>query len=54
MKVSLITMISMEVESMYGQIIDDMKENGKEIRCMAKEPLLGQMEDLIMESIIYI
>lgn len=52
MKVNLIIMIFMVVEYMFGLIIEDMKENGKEIRCMEKELLLGLMEDLIMESII--
>jgi len=53
MKGSLIIMIFMEVESMFGQIIEDMKENGREIRCMVRELLLGLMEDPIMESMIF-
>jgi hypothetical protein len=55
MKDNLIIMIYMVMEYMYGQIIVNIKENGKEIKCMVKVQQHGQMEEVMRESnIIYV
>lgn len=55
MKDNLIIMISMVMEYMCGQIIVNIKENGKEIKCMVKVQQHGQMEEVMKESnIIYV
>jgi hypothetical protein len=44
----------MEKEFTHGQIIENMKENGEQIRCMAKEPLHGLMVESISENMLMI
>lgn len=36
----------------YGLITENIKENGKEIKCMVKVLQHGQMEEVMKESII--
>ena len=38
---------------MYGQIRENMKANGKEIKCMEKVLLCGLIIEVIMESKIF-
>ena len=44
-------MIFMVTEFMNGQMVKDMKANGIEIKCMAKEKLFGKMEENMKEII---
>jgi len=48
----LIIMIFMGMECMFGLITENIKENGKETKCMEKEPQHGLMEEVMRESII--
>lgn len=50
MKDSLIIMTYMDLEFMFGLIIENIKGNGKEIKCMVKEQQLGQMDEVMRES----
>jgi hypothetical protein len=52
--VNFITIISMEKEFTHGQIIENMKENGEQIRCTGKEPSHGQMVENILENMLMI
>ena len=53
MKDSLIIMIYMDMVSIFGQTIENIKESGREIKCMAEEQQLGLMDVVMRESNCY-
>lgn len=52
--VNFTAIIFMVKECTLGQIIENMKENGEQIRCMERELLHGQMEENILENMLTI
>ena len=52
-EISLITIFTAQ-ESTPGQIKGNIMANGKTIKCMAKEYLLGRMAECMMENILMI